>query len=82
METSNQQRLVRVFEAVFPDLPPASIPTATQETVKTWDSVAAITLLNLIEEEWEMEVDFADVAELTSFAKILAYLNQRAVEPA
>jgi acyl carrier protein len=79
---SNQQRLVRLFEGVFPDLPPAKIPLATQENVSAWDSVAAITLLNLIEEEWGMEVDFAEVAELTSFDKILEYLNQRAAKSA
>jgi acyl carrier protein len=79
---SNEQRLARIFETVFPDVPPANIPAATQKSVEGWDSVAAITLVNLIEEEWGMEVDFAEVAELTSFSKILEYLNQRTAKPA
>lgn len=72
-----EQRLIKVFETVFPDLPAEKIRSASQESVENWDSVAAITLMNLIEEEFEIEMDFDQVAELTSFPKILSYLNGR-----
>jgi len=78
----NRDRLVQIFETVFPGLPADKIPQATQENIQNWDSVAAITLMNLIEEEFEMEVDFDQVAELTSFSKILEYLNERTGNPA
>jgi acyl carrier protein len=70
-----EARLTKVFETVFPDLPPDQVRTASQRTVETWDSVAAITLMNLIEEEFEMVVDFDQVAELSSFTEILEYLR-------
>ena len=76
-----EQRLVRIFTTVFPDLPANQIKSASQDSVETWDSVAAITLMNLIEEEFEIEMDFDDVAELTSFSKIHDYLKGR-VSPA
>lgn len=77
-----EQRLKNLFETVFPDLPPNKIENATQESVETWDSVAAITLLNLIEEEFGIEMDLDHAAELTSFSKILVYLKERGVETA
>jgi acyl carrier protein len=72
-----EQRLENVFAIVFPDLPPGQITTASQDSVEAWDSVAAITFVNLIEEEFGIEMDFEDVADLTSFAKILEYLKGR-----
>lgn len=70
-----EERLVRVFETVFPDLPADTIPTASQSSTQGWDSIAAITLINLIEEEFEIQMDFDRAAELTSFPEILAYLK-------
>lgn len=70
-----EQRLENVFATVFPDLPPDKIKTASQDSVEAWDSVAAITLINLIEEEFGIEMDFDQVAELTSFASIESYLK-------
>lgn len=70
-----EQRLESVFEVVFPDLSPEKIRAASQETVETWDSVAAITLMNLIEEAFGVEMDFGDVADLTTFSQIAEYLK-------
>lgn len=70
-----EQRLVNVFRTVFPDLPPEKIRTASQSSVETWDSVAAITLMNLVEEEFAIEMDFDEVGELTSFSSIAEYLK-------
>ena len=70
-----EQRLETVFATVFPELPADRIKSASQDSVQTWDSVAAITLINLIEEEFEIEMDFDQVADLTSFSAILEYLR-------
>jgi len=72
---NTEQRLVKVFETVFPDLTLDQIRAASQTTVATWDSVAAITLMNLMEEEFTIEIDFDRAAELASFSEILAYLR-------
>jgi acyl carrier protein len=77
-----ETRLVRIFENVFPDLPSDRIPTASQDSVQNWDSVAAITLMNLIEEEFGIQMDFDDLGELTSFGKILAYVDGRVAQTA
>jgi len=77
-----ETRLVRIFENVFPDLPADRIPNASQESVQNWDSVAAITLMNLIEEDFGIQMDFDDLGELTSFQKILAYVDGKVAQTA
>jgi acyl carrier protein len=72
-ETNN--RLVKCFEIVFPDLNEQLIPAASQATVPAWDSIAAITLVNVIEDEFKFQMDFDLLPELDSFASILAYIE-------
>jgi acyl carrier protein len=70
-------RLVRCFETVFPDLAAIDIPGCSQMTVSAWDSVASITLVNVIEDEFGFQMDFELLPELDSFDRILAYLTTR-----
>ncbi len=52
-------RLAQCFRMVFPNLKEdADIFAATQATVPEWDSVAAITLVNVLEEEFQIVMDF------------------------
>jgi acyl carrier protein len=70
-------KLIECFQIVFPDLSEKDIQAASQETVAVWDSVAAITLVNVIEEQFGIEMDLDDISELDSFAKVCAYLQRR-----
>lgn len=70
-------KLIECFQIVFPDMQEKDIPSASQQTVAEWDSVAAITLVNVIEEQFGIEMDLDQVADLDSFEKVLAYLQQR-----
>lgn len=72
-----RQRLTNCFQTVFPDMPEEQIPTASTATVANWDSVAAITLMNVIEDEFGMEMDLDDLADLDAFEKLYAYLLKR-----
>jgi acyl carrier protein len=69
-------RLANCFQIVFPDLPPTAIVAAAQHSVPGWDSTGAITLINVIEEEFDIQLDFDAVAELDSFHRILEYLRK------
>ena len=69
-------RLTNCFKTVFPNLPVADIPAASQESIVEWDSVNAIVLVNVIEEEFGVEMDFDRLAELDSFRRIHDYLSQ------
>jgi acyl carrier protein len=72
-------RLIKCFETVFPDMPETEIPNASQNSVPAWDSIAAITLLNVIEDEFAITMDLELVGELDSFSKIYEYLKTTAV---
>jgi len=70
-------RLSNCFETVFPDLPARDIPAATQQSVAAWDSTAAIMLVNVIEDEFGIQVDFDRLGELDSFTGICQYLKDQ-----
>jgi len=70
-----REKLARCFRIVFPDLPPEAVYTASQSDTPQWDSVAAVSLVNVIEEEFGIELDFEVLAELTSFPLILDHLR-------
>jgi acyl carrier protein len=75
-DLSMSTRLVSCFQIVFPHLPQEGIPAAAQDSVEAWDSVAGITLLNVIEDEFRVTVDLERLHEFTSFVAILAYLQE------
>lgn len=70
-------RVKECFQIVFPDLSDDEIETASQQSVAAWDSVAAITLVNVLEEQFSVEMDLDDVADLDSFDKVCTYMQQR-----
>lgn len=68
-------RLVKCFESVFPLLPVDEIRRSSQVTTAAWDSVATITLVNVIEDEFGFQVDFDLLPELNSYEHILSYVK-------
>lgn len=72
-----REKLANCFRIIFPDLPADALYTASQSAMPEWDSVAAISLVNVIEEEFAVELDFEVLADLTSFPLILDYLKAR-----
>jgi acyl carrier protein len=70
-----RERLAGCFHIVFPDLPLDAVYTASQSNTPQWDSVSAISLVNVIEEEFGIELDFEALADLTSFPLIFEHLK-------
>jgi acyl carrier protein len=69
-------RLVRCISSVFPALTDQDIRSATAETLVEADSLAAVTLLALIDEEFGVEIDPEGLLALGSFQGICRYLQQ------
>jgi len=69
-------RLTACFQTVFPDLPETSIVTARQDSVPAWDSVATIMLVNVIEDEFRIQMDLERLGEFSSFDALLTYVNE------
>jgi acyl carrier protein len=70
-----KQRLTNCFSTVFPELSEEEIHRASQEKVSSWDSIAAITLVNVIEDEFETQLDLDVLPELTSFDLVLNHVE-------
>ena len=70
-----QARLSRCFLAVFPGLNREQIALASVQTVEEWDSVASVTLVALIEEEFGIQFELEALDHLVSFRAILDHLN-------
>jgi acyl carrier protein len=73
-EISN--RLKKCFVAVFPSVPVDKVETASQETVEKWDSIAMVTLISVVEEEFGQSVDVEDIPNLNSFESLRRYLTK------
>ena len=69
-------RLANCFSVIFPDLKAAEIYRATNASVPAWDSAASIMLVNVIEEEFSVQIDMDVVPDLVSFELIRQYLQK------
>ena len=71
-----EARLVKCFSAVFSKLNEAELRSASTTNLASWDSMATVTLIALIEEEFNVEVDVDDLERLVSFDSVLSYLKK------
>ena len=70
-------RLVKCFQAVFPELTVDEVVRANPASVPRWDSVESFTLLAVIEEEFRLHIDVQHPQEFASFEGFLSYLRKR-----
>jgi acyl carrier protein len=71
------ERLIKCFSAVFPAVGLEQLEAAEPATLADWDSVATVTLMSVMEEEFHIGIDPDDFEYLLSFSDALAYLNRR-----
>jgi acyl carrier protein len=69
-------RLTRCFSSVFPALSPEEIRSASVESVPAWDSLAAVTLVAVLEQEFNTEIDLMELPDLTSYQAVRNYLEK------
>ncbi len=70
------ERLARCFALVFPDVPPDQIADAGVDTVEAWDSLAGVTLMAVLTQEFGVDIDPAAMLDLDSYAAIREYLQE------
>jgi acyl carrier protein len=71
-----ENRLVNCFATVFPELDRKEIPPVAIGSLASWDSLAGITLISVVEEEFGVSISPDDMADLISFELILDYLRR------
>ena len=72
-----QTRLTKCFAAVFPHVTPSEIPTATVTSIEGWDSLATVTLMTVVEEEFGTTIEPEELEHLRSFDDYLQRLSGR-----
>ena len=75
-----QERLINCFGTVFPSLSPDEIPRAADTSVAEWDSLATVTLVSVIEEEFGVTIMPEDYERMTSFAAVRRCLEEKSVD--
>lgn len=70
-------RVTTCFLNVFPDLAEADVPRASQASMAQWDSVAHVTLLSAIAEEFQIELDEESFESLSSYLLIVDFVEER-----
>ncbi len=74
--TERVELLVRCFSSVFPALTSEEIRTASSDVPGLWDSLATVTLVAVVEEEFGIQIDQERMPELHSFAAFLNYIHE------
>jgi acyl carrier protein len=85
MNTDNKNeksRLLDCFAAVFPTLSREQVAQAEQASLPEWDSIATVTLITVIEDEFHVEISASEIENLVSFDKVLKFVTDAAVNPA
>jgi len=71
-----ENRLVRCFASVFPWLRPEEIRNISAKSAESWDSLSAVTLSAVVQEEFGLDIDPEILPELDSFEAFRTYLGQ------
>lgn len=71
------RKLAHCFSLTFPNLPPERILAASADNLAEWDSIAHITLLTVIGEQFGIDVDFEEFEGALSFEALAAKIHER-----
>ncbi len=72
------ERLAQCFRDVFPDWSGEQIQSAKRSEQSDWDSIATLSLLAVLEEEFACQLDDADIEHLDSYEGARAAVQRAA----
>jgi acyl carrier protein len=70
-----EDRLLRCYSAVFPGLSAEQIRTSSPEFLSAWDSLTAVTLAAVLEEEFGLQIDLTELPDLVSFEAVKNHIR-------
>lgn len=77
-----EDQLMRCFSLAFPEATHDEIKAGRIEDIRGWDSLQGVTLLALLEERFQTQIDLPDLLELATFDALKdRLLNPKAEEP-
>lgn len=75
--TELRQRLVNCFSTLFPNISPDRLIAATPDSIAGWDSTNHFLLLQIVEEEFGLQISEETGGQLLSFGEFEAYLSAK-----
>lgn len=72
---SNLEKYKNAFVESF-DLDVKEVENASQETVEIWDSIGMMSLIAVIEDSFDLELQPDDIVEFTSYQKGIELLKK------
>lgn len=69
-----ENRVADCFCAVFPDHSREELLTASRESIPEWDSLAGITLLTLLQQEFHIDIDLTELEHFDSIQAVIDYV--------
>lgn len=72
-----RRRLIRCFSSVFPDLPQEQVVSVSVESSSEWDSLAAVTLGAILQQEFGIRIGLADMPQLVSFDAVESFVRSQ-----
>jgi acyl carrier protein len=77
MTAENREKLQAIFRLVF-QLPPAEDVTGVRQlTQEKWDSLAHVSLVAALENEFNVQIDTSEALQLTSYQAAVLLLEQK-----
>jgi len=73
---ATRQRLIGCFTTVFPKLAPEQVVAATLDSTHDWDSTRHFLLMQVVEEEFSLQIPEEMIGEMVSFAGFEDYLER------
>jgi acyl carrier protein len=74
--SDQENRLIRCFASVFPSLSAEEIRDTSAQSEGIWDSLSAVTLAAVVQEEFNLDIDPEIFPELKSFEAFRSYLSR------
>jgi acyl carrier protein len=72
-----EQRLYDCAELVAPEVDATLFRSSEFSNIEGWDSLKTVTLVTVVEEEFEIEVPFERLADITSCRSLLSILEEQ-----
>jgi len=76
--TELRQRLLNCFATLFPGNSQDRLIADTPDSIEGWDSTNHFLLLQIVEEEFGLQISEESGGQLLSFGEFEAYLNVKA----
>jgi acyl carrier protein len=79
--SASDDRVAECFCTLFPSYSRGDLLSASRESIPEWDSLASVTLLVLLQEEFHLDIDLSELEQFNSVQSVMKYVAAHAVAP-